>query len=159
LNTEEVFEVPNDFIHKGATVQQDDTATLHDINVRRMVKHISDQLTPFIGEQTEDAKPAIQAFFNDLIDRRGIKDFTVGGPGEGIVESYTVNDEKRGNQRGVLVGGNTAGGERITHVFLRNKRTAKKRGRGLIGMLVMPYSFIPSRPLELIQFTVEAKRG
>jgi hypothetical protein len=134
-------------------------SSIDDINVRRMVQHISDQLSHTIGMETADAKPIIKKFFDDLIDRRGINDFTVGGPGEGIVESFTVNDEKRGNRRGVLVGGNTADGERITHLFLRNKRTAKKRGRGLIGMLVMPYSFQPSRPLKYIQFTVEVKRG
>lgn len=150
MNTEEVFEVHNDFAARSA---------IEEINVRRMVQHISEQLTPLIGELTEDAKPKIKEFLNDLKEKRGINDFTVGGPGEGIVESYTVNDEKRGNRRGVLVGGNTADGERITHIFLRNKRTAKKRGRGLIGMLIMPYSFKPSRPLKFIQFTVEVKRG
>lgn len=154
MSTEEVFNVHNDFAER-----RESRSAIEEINVRRMVQHISENIAHTVGMLTEDAKPIIKSFMEDLKERRGLNDFTVGGPGEGIVESFTVNDEKRGNRRGVLVGGNTADGERITHIFLRNKRTAKKRGRGLIGTLIMPYSFQPSRPLKYIQFTVEVKRG
>lgn len=132
-------------------------AAMDNINVRRMVARIQNEIGHIVGMHMDDAKPIIEEYFHALHRNRGVKDFTVGLGA--IVKSFTVNGEKRGNRRGVMVGGNDENGERITHTFLRNRRTAKKFGRGLIGMMVVPFEFTPIRPAQRITFTTEIKRG
>lgn len=132
-------------------------SAMHQINVRRLINHISNQISFTEGMSREDAIPYIEKYLSDLHEKRGLSEYSVGMGA--VVTSFTVKDEKRSGRRGVTINGNDETGERIMHTFLRNRRIAKKLGRGLIGMVVVPMTITPIRPLQTISFTAEIKRG